>query len=80
MVNRCFLCKEEEESIDHIILHCSKARVLWDLLFAIFGIHWIQPPTIKEALIRWSGLLWIKDARKFGKRLLCIFFGLFGRK
>ena len=29
LVNRCFLCKEEEESIDHTLLHCLKVRILW---------------------------------------------------
>ena len=28
LVNRCALCKEEVESIDHILLHCGKARIL----------------------------------------------------
>ena len=32
LANRCFLCLVKEESIDHILIHCSKARVLWDLL------------------------------------------------
>ena len=26
---RCFLCKEEEESIDHILLHYSLVRIFW---------------------------------------------------
>ena len=39
MINNCFLCKEEEEFINHILLYCSKARVLWELLFALFGIQ-----------------------------------------
>ena len=28
LANRCFLCCEEEESIDHILIQCSRARVL----------------------------------------------------
>ena len=28
LANRCFLCCAEEESIDHILIHCTKARVL----------------------------------------------------
>ena len=29
LANHCFLCLSHEESIDHILLHCDKARVLW---------------------------------------------------
>ena len=28
LANRCFLCRVEEESIDHILIHFTKARVL----------------------------------------------------
>ena len=28
ILNRCYLCKEEEETSDHILIHCSKARLL----------------------------------------------------
>ena len=38
LANRCFLCCEEEESIDHILIQCSRARVLWDLYKVANGI------------------------------------------
>ena len=31
LVNWCVLCKEEIESIDHILLHYDKARMAWFL-------------------------------------------------
>ena len=37
IANRCFLCQEREETKDHILLHCSETRVLWDLLFSFWG-------------------------------------------
>ena len=38
LANRCFLCAEGEETIDHLLIHCSKAKILWDLLLAIYGV------------------------------------------
>ena len=28
LVNRCFLCEENEETIDHLLIHCSRAKML----------------------------------------------------
>ncbi|RVX20892.1 Protease Do-like 2, chloroplastic [Vitis vinifera] len=36
LVDRCFMCKDEEESIEHIVFHCPKARILWQLVFLLF--------------------------------------------
>ncbi|RVW78710.1 hypothetical protein CK203_048472 [Vitis vinifera] len=52
LANRCFLCLIDEESIDHILIHCTKARVLWELLFALFGVTWVLPLTVRETLLR----------------------------
>ena len=38
ITNRCFLCCVEEESIDHILIYYIKVRVLWELLFTLFGV------------------------------------------
>ena len=43
LTNRCFLCEEEEESIDHLLVHCSKAKVLWDHLLGLVGVSWVFP-------------------------------------
>ena len=55
LANRCYLCQRHEESIDHILLHCEKARTLWALLYSMFRVQWVLPTTIKETLLRWNG-------------------------
>ena len=46
LVNRCFLCEENEETIDHLFIHCSRAKMLWDLLLAITDSNWVFPRTV----------------------------------
>ena len=29
MVNRCYLCKSDGETVDHLLLHCEVANALW---------------------------------------------------
>ena len=38
MPNRCYMCKAGEETRDHILLHCPKASILWQLVFALFHV------------------------------------------
>ena len=55
LTNRCFFCGKDEETIDHLLLHCFMARLLWDLLLAIFGVNWVFPKSIRETLLSWRG-------------------------
>jgi hypothetical protein len=54
VVNRCWLCETEGESVDHLLLHCAAARDLWNAFFARFGLCWVMPRSIKELLASWG--------------------------
>ena len=43
LANRCYLCEKEEETLDHLLVHCPQARLLWELILAIIGIGWVFP-------------------------------------
>ena len=43
LANKCFLCEEEEETVDHLLLCCTRARILWELFISIVGISWVPP-------------------------------------
>ena len=35
--------KRDEETIDHLLMHCPVPRELWNLVFSLFGILWVMP-------------------------------------
>ena len=72
LANRCVLCKEELESIDHR-LHYDKARILWQLVFSIFGIWWLISDLIRETFLRWCGSFVDRRHKAWRVALSCIF-------
>ena len=58
------MCLEKEEIIDHLLLHCSKTRALWDLLFTLFGVSWLLPSLVRETLLNWHGSFVGKKRKK----------------
>ena len=42
---------------DHLLLHCSFAKELWDMIFTLFGIQWVMPRRVVEMLACWQGSL-----------------------
>ena len=76
--NRCFLCEEDEETINHLLIHCRSAKMLWDLLLSIGGISWVFPSSILHTLLAWQGIAVGKKRKKFGHQLPCACSGLSG--
>ena len=38
MPNKCYLCKMEEETSDHLIIFCKNDTMLWNLIFSLFEV------------------------------------------
>ena len=55
LVSWCCLCKMDGESVDHLLLHCPFSREIWDMFFALFGVHWVMPGKILVLLACWQG-------------------------
>lgn len=41
LTNHCCLCKEDEESVSHTLLHCPFTWEVWFGLFRDFGVRWV---------------------------------------
>ena len=77
LANRCFLCLSEEETVDHLLLHCVKTRVLWNLLFSLFGVYWTLSCTVKATLLGWNGgFVGKRRKRAWQMASLCIFWSV----
>ena len=62
--NRCFMCKEEEETINHLLTHCKSAKMLWDLFLSIVGISWVFPQSVIHNLLAWQEAVVGKKRKK----------------
>ncbi|RVW59538.1 putative dolichyl pyrophosphate Man9GlcNAc2 alpha-1,3-glucosyltransferase [Vitis vinifera] len=78
--NRCFLCGCEEENANHIMLHCTVVKTLWEIALAFFGVQWVFPESVLEVLLSWRGSFVGKKRKTPGIPFRCAFFGRFGRK
>jgi hypothetical protein len=55
IVSWCCMCKEDGETVDHLLLHCDFAKELWDMVFVLFGLHWVMPRRVIELFACWQG-------------------------
>ena len=53
----CYLCKSNRETIDHLRIHSPIANKLWSMVFGLFGVHWVMPKTVVDLLPSSSFLL-----------------------
>ena len=49
--NKCFLCEEDEETIDHLLIHCKRAKTLWNLFLLIVGASRVFPCLVLHTLL-----------------------------
>ena len=51
----CYMCKCNGESVDHLFLHCLIAMDLWSMILGLFGVSWVMPKSVGELLACWQG-------------------------
>ena len=74
LANRCYLCGEEEENIDHLPIHCLKIRTMWSSLLIALDIASVKPLMTKNVTIGWNKIPLRKDDRKISRVTLCCLF------
>ena len=64
LANRCNLSMECEGTVNHLLLHCAKTRVLWELLFSLFGTTWVISESVRDTLFNWKSAFKDKERKK----------------
>ena len=49
----CCMCCCDGETVDHLLLHCNTAYVIWSIVFNSFGIHWVMLQRVLDLLFGW---------------------------
>jgi hypothetical protein len=39
--------------VDHLLLHCPRAAMLWDFVFHSFGVFWLLPGRVVDLFLGW---------------------------
>jgi hypothetical protein len=50
VVEWCVMCKKHGEFVDHFLLHCDVARVVWSSFYSLFGVEWVMPSSVLNLL------------------------------
>ena len=58
LANRYCMCCCNEESMDHLFIHCPVAYSLWVQMLQVFGIQWIMPGSV-ESLVSCCCCNWL---------------------
>ena len=79
--SRCFMYKAEEESTNRLLLHDPKATMIWQLIFALFGVQWVMSFSIKDSLLSWhSSFVGKKRKKMWNAAPLCLFWTLWNER
>jgi hypothetical protein len=72
-VDRCYLCKRDEESVDHLLLHCDVVSTLWNLVFSRFGMSWVMSRRVIDLFVCWYKAGRPRSAAVWKMVPICIF-------
>ena len=74
------VCEEEVVTIDHLLIHCSRAKMLWNLFLTIMDYKWVFPLTVRQSLLAWQSASVAKSGKEYCWRPLFVYSGCCGMK
>jgi len=67
------MCKKHGESVDHLLLHCDVARVVWSSFYSLFGVEWVMSSSVLDLLRGCGTLLGCDPINRIWKQVpLCV--------
>jgi hypothetical protein len=76
VINRCFMCKKDGESVDHLLLHCEVAHALWCNIFSRLGLSWVMPSSVLDLCACWCFSGRTRSAVVWKMVPICIFWSI----
>jgi len=77
VVEWCCMHKKNGEFIDHLLLDCDVARVVWSYFYSLFGVEWVMPRSMLDLLSGWGTLLGHGHVARLWKQVpLCVMWGI----
>jgi hypothetical protein len=52
-LEKCLMCDQEEETLDHLLVKCSFSREFWSLLLRKVGLHSLAPQPTADSFLGW---------------------------
>ena len=77
LASRCVFCGNDEESLEHLFIHCPKVWCMWTAIFSLSGGGWVCPFLVKDLLRGWLHLpMRKKDAKLWRAVPLCLLWAI----
>jgi hypothetical protein len=72
----CCMCRQDGETINHLLIHCAKAAGLWSFVFRKFGIIWVLPGCVLDLFLGWYNGLGKVHSKIWNMVPLCLLWTL----
>lgn len=76
VINRCCMCRNDQESVYHLLILCMYAYSLWNFVFCFFGVSQVLAKHVVLQLVCWQEGMVVTSKRLYGVPFLCACCGL----